>query len=67
MAYCDLCEMNRDYCEHGLQDRRAVMAAADELLISPNGMGHFPGCPHKGDDRTTADGPSLIYPVPGNG
>jgi hypothetical protein len=20
------------------------------LLISPNGMAHFPGCPHKSDD-----------------
>jgi hypothetical protein len=51
MAYCELCEMNREYCEHGLQDRlRADIAAADQLLISPNGMAHFPGCPHKGDD-----------------
>ena len=51
MAYCDLCEMNREFCEHGLaEQRRAVTAVAGELLISPNGMAHFPGCPHKGGD-----------------
>jgi hypothetical protein len=51
MAYCDLCEMNRDYCEHGLQDsRRAFMAAADELLIAPNGVGHFPAAGTRVDD-----------------
>jgi hypothetical protein len=25
-------------------------ATAGELPISRNGMAHFPGCPHKGDD-----------------
>lgn len=51
MAYCELCEMNREYCEHGPKERRgAAMVAAGELLISPNGMDHFPDCPHKGDD-----------------
>jgi hypothetical protein len=34
---------------HGTRDNLAT-AAAGELLISRNGMAHFPGCPHKGDD-----------------
>jgi hypothetical protein len=51
MAYCDLCEMDRGFCEHGLTERRRDAAAiADGLLISPNGIVHFPGCHHKGDD-----------------
>lgn len=51
MAYCELCDMNREFCEHGLADRRGnASAAARELLISPKGVAHFPGCPHKGDD-----------------
>lgn len=50
MAYCEVCEMDREFCEHGLAERRtAATLAADELLISPNGVAHFPGCPHKGD------------------
>jgi len=51
MAYCELCEMDRESCPHGLAERRtAAAAAAGRLLISPSGMAHFPGCPHKGDD-----------------
>lgn len=52
MAYCDRCEMERAYCEHGLAERRhaASSPAASLVLISPRGMAHFPGCPHKGDD-----------------
>jgi hypothetical protein len=51
MAYCELCDMDHEFCEHGLTDRRASAAAITrQLLISPNGMAHFPGCPHKGDD-----------------
>ena len=52
MAYCELCEMDRAFCEHGQGDRRkAATVAAGELLISPKGMAHFRGCPHKGDDQ----------------
>jgi hypothetical protein len=52
MAYCDLCEMEREFCEHGLvEKRRNAAARAGGLLISPNGIAHFSGCPHKGDDR----------------
>jgi hypothetical protein len=51
MAFCELCEMDREFCPHGLADRRrAATEIASELLISPAGMAHFPGCPHKGDD-----------------
>jgi hypothetical protein len=52
MAYCERCETERAYCEHGLAERRqaASSSAASLLLISPRGMAHFPGCPHKGDD-----------------
>lgn len=50
MAYCDLCEMDRGMCVHGLADKQQAAAiAADELLISPSGVAHFAGCPHKGD------------------
>jgi len=52
MAYCDLCDMNREFCEHGLADRRRnVVASVSKLLISPNGIAHFPGCPHEGDHQ----------------
>jgi len=51
MAYCELCDMDREFCEHGLAERRRnSIATIRELLISPSGMAHFPGCPHKGDD-----------------
>ena len=52
MAYCDRCDMERAYCEHGLAERRqaASSSAISLLLISPRGIAHFPGCPHKGDD-----------------
>lgn len=49
MAYCELCEMDREFCPHGLADRQRVAAVVGRLLIHPNGMAHFPGCPHKGD------------------
>lgn len=52
MAYCDLCDMDREFCEHGLAEkRRNVVATVSRLLISPNGIAHFPGCPHKGDHK----------------
>jgi hypothetical protein len=51
VADCDLCEMDLAYCEHGLAERRRTRSArAPRLLISPQGMAHFPQCPHKGDD-----------------
>jgi hypothetical protein len=51
MTYCELCDLDREFCEHGLQERqRNAATAVGELLISPSGMAHFKGCPHKGDD-----------------
>jgi hypothetical protein len=50
VAYCNLCEMNLSYCEHGLAQRReSATARVTRLLISPNRVAHFPGCFHKGD------------------
>ena len=60
MACCEPCDMNREFCEHGLVERhRNGTAIARELLISPMGMAHFPGCPIRATIRTTAAGPSL--------
>jgi hypothetical protein len=43
--------MDRDYCEHGLAERRrTASASAASLVISPSNMAHLSGCPHKGDD-----------------
>jgi hypothetical protein len=50
MDYRDTCEMDRQYCEHGLEERRgASSAVVSELPIAPSGKAPFPGCPHKGD------------------
>ena len=44
MAFCELCDMDREFCEHGLAERRTyAVAITRHLLISPNGMAHFPG------------------------
>ena len=51
VTYCDLCEMDRSYCVHGLRERHQVASAsASILLVSPRNVAHFPECPHKGDD-----------------
>lgn len=51
VTYCELCDMSREFCPHGRAEQRAATAASTSLLlISPRGMAHFPGCPHKGDD-----------------
>ncbi|WP_353651260.1 hypothetical protein ABLG96_10460 [Nakamurella sp. A5-74] len=49
---CTRCELPLSMCEHGLRDRTAKTAGAgaEKLLISPTGLAHFGGCPHKGDD-----------------
>jgi hypothetical protein len=50
MAICELCDLERDFCEHGLADRRESGAKqVRKLLISPTNTAHFPGCPHKDD------------------
>lgn len=39
VTYCDLCDMDREFCGHGLaQRRRNVTATSKELLISPTGV-----------------------------
>jgi len=63
MAYCDLCDIERSYCEHGLADRRAANAQASSfLLISPTNIAHLPGCPHKGDDPDYSEWAELDAP-----
>lgn len=63
MAYCDLCELDREFCEHGLAEkRRNAAAGASGLLISPSGIAHFSGCPHKGDDRDYSRWAALNVP-----
>ena len=47
---CPLCETPLNFCEHGLQTKQKERAASATLLISPRGMAHFAGCPHKGQD-----------------
>ena len=63
VAYCELCDMDRAYCVHGLAERRATASVGvTSLLISPRGMAHFPGCPHKGDDPDYSDWAELDVP-----
>jgi hypothetical protein len=50
MAWCELCDLDRSFCVHGLTDARDVAQRTATLLVSPRGMAHFEGCPHKGDD-----------------
>jgi len=63
MAYCDLCDMDREFCEHGLAERRQdAVATSGGLLISPNGITHFAGCPHKGDHQDYSKWAELDVP-----
>lgn len=51
MEYCDLCDLPLEHCPHGRPE--AVKPPAEhigEILVSPTGYAHLPGCPHKGDD-----------------
>lgn len=50
MPICPLCDLELDWCEHGLNAAQKSRAASATLQVSPRGMAHFPGCPHKGDD-----------------
>jgi hypothetical protein len=57
MAYCELCDMDRGSCPHGLAERRAgTVAGTSFRLISPRGMAHFLGCPTKAMTSTSATG-----------
>ena len=50
MVWCELCDLDRSTCIHGLRDRQTARERQAVVLISPQGMAHFDGCPHKGDD-----------------
>jgi len=50
MVWCELCDLDRSTCIHGLRDRQWARERRAVLLISPRGMARFDGCPHKGDD-----------------
>jgi hypothetical protein len=64
MPYCEHCDMNREYCPHGLAEQRVghVPRVTSFLLVSPRGMAHFPGCPHKGDDPDLGQWGNLELP-----
>lgn len=50
-AYLEMCGIEREVSMHGSPGRdAATSSAATELLISPRGVAHLPGCWHKGDD-----------------
>ena len=43
---CEICEMERDWCVHGLADRKTHQQpthVTDELLVSPAGLAHLDG------------------------
>jgi hypothetical protein len=49
MTWCDLCDLDRSTCQHGLVDRRSSRATGAVVLVSPARIAHFEGCPHKDD------------------
>lgn len=54
-----------EFWGRGLVERhRNVTAIADELLISSNGMAHFPGRSHKGGDPDHSRWASLTHATP---
>jgi hypothetical protein len=62
MTYCDLCDLELEWCEHGLQARRELSSQSGVLLISPSNQAHFPGCPHKGGDEDYSQWAELDVP-----
>ena len=48
---CPLCDLELGWCQHGRQATQKERSSSATLLISPRGMAHFAGCPHKGDDE----------------
>ncbi len=63
MAYCELCDLERVYCEHGRQDRKEEESAVvQELWISRTNMAHFPRCPHKEGDSDYSGWATLNTP-----
>ena len=50
MPRCELCDLELDQCPHGRQQQLRASAHVALVLISPRGVAHLAGCPHKGDD-----------------
>ena len=52
MSYCEVCDLDREHCAHAFADHEVKRKIIDtaSLLVSPRGVAHFEGCPHKGDD-----------------
>jgi hypothetical protein len=51
-GWCDLHDMDRAYCPHAAADRLTRRMRASFIRVSPRGIAHFDGCPHKGDQDT---------------
>lgn len=62
MVRCDRCDMDLSFCEHGLMARRDEAARSAAVRISPRGVAHFDGCPHKGDDPDYTRWGELVAP-----
>ena len=52
VTYCEVCGLDRAHCAHAFAEHEAKRKIVDSatLLVSPRGVAHFDGCPHKGDD-----------------
>lgn len=50
MPWCELCDLDKSQCVHGLREDLKARSRSATLEISPTNLAHFPGCPHKGDD-----------------
>jgi hypothetical protein len=68
MAYCDLCDLDREFCEHSMTERRRnAAAAAGGLLISPANIAPSRTATIKATIRITACGPGSTPHAHGNG
>ena len=51
MEYCELCDLPLDQCPHGRPgDGKSRREHVGEILVSPTGYAHLPGCMHKGNE-----------------
>ena len=67
MAYCDLCDLDREFCEHSMTERRRnAAAAAGGLLISPADIAPSRTATIKATIRITACGPGSTPHAHGN-
>lgn len=52
MTQCEICDLPISQCPHGRAEAaRRAGPRVREILVSPTGLAHFPGCPHKADDE----------------